>query len=136
MNNTKKYKLLVVEDEDALRQLYVDVLQEAGYEVVQAKDGEVALKLIKENQYDLILLDIILPHLDGLQLLEKLQKDHGIKDIGRSVVLLTNLGQELVVAKALEYNVRGYMVKSDYTPDELIKEIHGYLSNHKVHSSL
>jgi len=50
--------------------------------------------------------------------------------------LLTNLGQDLVVAKALDYGVRGYMVKSDFTPEELIKEVKGYLENGVVRSAL
>ena len=93
-----------------------------------------ALKQISEREYDLILLDIILPKMDGLQILENLKKNGKLPQ--GKVVLLTNLGQDLVVAKALEFNVRGYIVKSDYTPEQLLREVKGYLNNGEVTSSL
>ena len=132
VSDTKK-KILVVEDEPELLDLYVQILEQDGYDVDRASDGELAYKKIAANKYDLILLDIIIPKLDGLQVLETLKRASKLP-IG-NVVLLTNLGQDLVIAKALEYNVRGYIVKSDYTPEELLKEIHGYLENEEVKSS-
>lgn len=136
MNNTSpsSKKVLLVEDEKELLDLYVSLLQQEGYDVDNASDGESALKKITDNTYDLILLDIILPKMDGLQVLDNLKKS-GKLPKGK-VVLLTNLGQDLVVAKALEFNVRGYIVKSDYTPEQLLNEVRGYLSNSDVTSSL
>ena len=125
---------MVVEDEQYLRELYVQILQQEGYVVDIAEDGEQALAKLTQNEYDLILLDVILPKMDGLQILEKLSK-MGKKNFNNTV-LLTNLGQDLVVAKALDYGVRGYMVKSDFTPEELIKEVKGYLENGIVRSAL
>jgi len=77
---------------------------------------------------------VILPKMDGLQILEKLSKMGDRKF--DNTVLLTNLGQDLVVAKALDYGVRGYMIKSDYTPEEMINEVKGYLENGEVKSAL
>ncbi len=136
MDNTSQSskKVLLVEDEKELLDLYVSLLQQEGYDVDNASDGELALKKISDNAYDLILLDIILPKMDGLQVLENLKKI-GKLPTGK-VVLLTNLGQDLVVAKALEFNVRGYIVKSDYTPEQLLNEVKGYLSNGDVTSSI
>ncbi len=137
MDNTisqPKKKVLLVEDEKELLDLYVSLLQQDGYDVESASDGELALKKITNNTYDLILLDIILPKMDGLQVLENLKKTDKLPK--GKVVLLTNLGQDLVVAKALEYNVRGYIVKSDYTPEQLLKEVKGYLGFGEVTSSL
>ncbi|MBP9690773.1 response regulator [Candidatus Woesebacteria bacterium] len=127
-------KLLVVEDEEYLRDLYVQILTQAGFIVDTAVNGEDAYHLLKENEYHLVLLDIILPKMDGLQVLDRLEKDG--KSTHENVVLLTNLGQDLVVAKALAYGVRGYMVKSDYTPDELVKEVKGYLNDEHVKSKI
>ncbi len=137
MDNTSSKevkKVLIAEDEKELLDLYVTLLQQEGYDVDHASDGEVALKKISENTYDLILLDIIMPKMDGLQVLDSLKKNTKLPS--GKVVLLTNLGQDLVVAKALEYNVRGYIVKSDYTPEQLLNEVSGYLGNGEVTSSL
>lgn len=133
-SSTSNKKILVVEDEKELLDLYVTLLQQEGYDVDNAADGELALSKASNNTYDLILLDIILPKMDGLQVLDNLKKT-GKLPKGK-VVLLTNLGQDLVVAKALEFNVRGYIVKSDYTPEQLLNEVKGYLSNTDVTSSL
>ncbi|CAN5209971.1 hypothetical protein BH09PAT2_BH09PAT2_10100 [soil metagenome] len=134
MNNTSAKKVLIVEDEKELLDLYVQLLESEGYDVDKASDGEMALKKITDKPFDLILLDIILPKMDGLQVLDNLRKASNLPK--GNVVLLTNLGQDLVVAKALEFNVRGYIVKSDYTPEELLKEVKGYLGNGEVSSSL
>lgn len=127
-------KIIVVEDEQYLRELYVQILQEEGFSVDSAEDGEIGFDKLSQNKYDLILLDIILPKMDGLQILEKLSKTNGMTF--ESTVLLTNLGQDLVVAKALDFGVRGFMIKSDYTPEEIINEVKGYLENGEVKSAL
>ncbi len=131
--STSSYRILVVEDEEYLRDLYVQILVEAGYSVDLAKDGEEALEKMA-GTYDLVLLDVILPKMDGLQVLDVLAKK-GIKTTSR-VVLLSNLGQDLIIAKATEYGVRGYMVKSNYTPDQLVREVGGYLRDEQVASQL
>jgi len=127
-------KIIVVEDEQYLRDLYIQILQQEGYRVDSAEDGDIAFEKLSKNQYDLVLLDVILPKMDGLQILEKLSKMGDRKF--DNTVLLTNLGQDLVVAKALDYGVRGYMIKSDYTPEEMINEVKGYLENGEVKSAL
>ena len=127
-------KILVVEDEEYIRDLYVQILQKEGYLVDAATDGEEAYMKISKKEYDLILLDIILPKIDGLQVLEKLRKE--AKKISAPVVLLTNLSQEGVVAKAMDYGVRGYMVKSDLTPSDILTEVRGYLNGEHVRTQL
>jgi len=132
--NTKPIQILVVEDEEYLRDLYVQILAQEGYQVTSAVNGEDAYNLLTKNTYALVLLDIILPKMDGLQVLDKLKTKGATGN--KHIVLLSNLGQDLVVAKAMEFGIRGYMVKSDYTPDELLKEVKGYLNNEPVKSSL
>jgi CheY-like chemotaxis protein len=119
-------RLLVVEDEADLQGLFVATLTGAGYEIDAVGDGTTAYEKIKVGTYDLVLLDIMLPEMDGIQILEKLQSE-GVPIADKGVVLLTNLGQDTLVAKALSLGIRGYLVKSDYSPDQLLKEIQGYL---------
>lgn len=123
---TPKY-ILVVEDETYLRDLYVQILEKEGYIVDKAADGEEAYLKLGKKQYDLILLDIILPNMDGLQVLEKLKNES--KEVTGSIVLLTNLSQELVISKAVGLGVRGYIVKSDMTPEQIVQEVKEYLEN-------
>lgn len=124
---TNKTSLLIVEDEHYLRELYVDIFKQDGFEVDSAEDGNEAYDKMNHNKYDLILLDIILPGMDGMQVLDKLVKEKKRKFT--NVVLLTNLSQDIVIAKALDYGVRGYLIKSDYTPEELLKETKSFLNN-------
>lgn len=131
--DTSKH-ILIVEDEEYLRDLYLQVLQSEGYEVEIAANGEEAYEKMSQKQYDLVILDVILPKMDGLQVLDKLNNEG--KQKNDNIVLLTNLGQDLVVAKALDFGVRGYMVKSDYTPEELVAEVRGYLGDGDVKSEL
>ncbi len=127
-------KVLIIEDEDTLRELYVQILTKDGYAVDSAQDGDEGYKLLSKNSYDLVLLDIILPKMDGLQILEKFKQEG--KEIAGGVVLLTNLSQDLVLAKARELGVRGYMVKSDLTPPEILTEVKGYIENKEVKTSI
>lgn len=127
-------KILIIEDEETLRELYVQILKQEGYEVTSAADGDEGYKLLVKNKYDLILLDIILPKMDGLQILEKFKQEG--KGIAGSVVLLTNLSQDLVLTKAKEFGVRGYMVKSDLTPPEILAEVKGYIENKEVKTAI
>jgi CheY-like chemotaxis protein len=127
---TKKttYKILLVEDEPDLRNLYATLLKSQGYDVKEAENGNSALAQMKEGGFDLVLLDIMLPGIDGLHILKEL-KDNPPANSNKAVVLLTNLNQDQVVAQALEYNVRGYIVKSSYTPDKFLLEVKGILTS-------
>ena len=126
MADHKGRKILIAEDELFLRDLYIEILNDEGYEVSAAENGAVALAAITEKIFDLILLDIIMPEMDGLQVLKSL-KDVGKNETFGHVVLLTNLGNDIVISKALEYGVRGFMLKSDYTPDEILVEVKNHL---------
>lgn len=127
-------KILIIEDEETLRDLYVQILTKEGYAVDSAQDGDEGYKLLIKNSYDLVLLDIILPKMDGLQILEKFKQEG--KGVAGSVVLLTNLSQDLVLTKAKEFGVRGYMVKSDLTPAEILAEVKGYIENKEVKTAI
>lgn len=119
--------VLVVEDEQSLQDVYVQILKGAGYSVVAAGDGKTAFETLKGQSFQLVLLDIMLPEMDGLQVLEKAVKEAGLDTSATVVIMLTNLPQDNLVAKAITLGARGYLVKSDYTPDQLLNEINGYL---------
>ncbi len=120
-------KILIVEDELFIRELYVSVLQEGGYNIDQAADGEEAFNAMHKGGYDLVLLDIRLPKMDGISVLEKLQTEVPLLP-NKAVVLLTNLDQELTIAKGVSMGVRGYLIKSQINPGQLKKEVETFLS--------
>jgi putative two-component system response regulator len=82
---------------------------------------------MKRGGYDLVLLDIMLPKMDGFQILEKLQADPPSSP-NRGVLILTNLGKEVNIAKGVSLGVRGYLTKTDNTPDKVIEEVKNYLA--------
>lgn len=120
-----KKKILLVEDELFLRDLYVEALTTAGYEVITAVNGQEAYDKLKQGGYDLILLDIVMPIMDGIQVVEKL-KEEGSAIPNKYVVFLTNLDNDADIKKALLYGA-GYIIKSQITPADLLNEVKHYL---------
>lgn len=118
-------KILLVEDEESLRELYKEILEEGGFLVNEASDGQRALELMKKGGYDLVLLDLVLPKLSGLEVLAQLKKQ-GPKQPNGPVVVLTNLGKE-AVENQKELGIKGYLVKSDLTPDQFIEKVKHYI---------
>jgi DNA-binding response OmpR family regulator len=116
-----KKKILVVEDDAAFRKLYVGLLRDAGYEVAEAEDGEKGLKYAQEGNFDLVILDVMLPKLDGLAVLTELKR--GTKKCNCKVIFLTNLAQESMVTQAKELGVSKVIVKTDVTPEEALEKI-------------
>ncbi|MFO0703929.1 MAG: response regulator [Patescibacteria group bacterium] len=124
---TKK-SVLIAEDETALRELYMSLLQKEGYEVVGVDNGEAAYGVLLARHFDLLLLDILMPKLTGLELLDRLQRESKL-DAASKIVMLTNLSDDTRIAESLRYGIRGYMVKSNYTPDIFIKEVKHYVES-------
>ncbi len=128
MENTPKKSVLIAEDETALRELYMSLLQREGYEVVGVDNGEAAYGVLLARHFDLLLLDILMPKLTGLELLDRLQRESKLNATGK-IVMLTNLSDDTRIAESLKFGIRGYMVKSNYTPDIFIKEVKHYLES-------
>ena len=118
-------KILLVEDEVSLRELYLELLRQEGFSVDQARDGQEALDMIQKGGYDLILLDLVLPKLSGVEVLEQLKKQK-IKKSNGPVVVLTNLGKEAVDGKK-KLGIKDYLIKSDLTPDQFVKKVRSHL---------
>ena len=120
------HKLLIIEDEEYLLDLYVEVLSSEGFTVDRASDGNEGYEAMKKGGYDLVLLDVMLPKMDGFQILEKLT-NHPPAEPNKGVLILSNLGKDAHVAKGISFGVRGYLVKAELTPDQLVQEVKSYL---------
>lgn len=117
----KKKIVLVVEDEDALQLVLKDVLTVEGYDVILANNGIEGLEMALRDHPDLILLDILMPKMDGLEMLKNLRSDEWGKRV--PVIVLTNLSDNEDIAKAVEEDVFEYFVKTDIRIDEVIARI-------------
>jgi DNA-binding response OmpR family regulator len=120
-----KTKVLVVEDEKMISDMYKTKFEMGDYKVIQASDGREGLDMAKEMKPDIILLDIIMPKLDGFVVLQELKKDTATKDI--PVILLTNLGQEDDVKKGKELGADDYFVKANHSPADVVKKVESIL---------
>jgi len=114
-------KILVIEDDKFLRELITKKISRAGFQALEAVNGEEAIKIIKESKPDLILLDLILPGIDGFEVLSQMKKDTKIKTI--PVIILSNLGQKEDVEKGMELGAQDYLIKAHFTPGEIIEKI-------------
>jgi len=118
-------QILLVEDDQMVRELYAEILRDAGYKVYEAVNGEDGLRMAGERSYDLVLLDIMLPKLDGLAVLKGIKENEATKQL--PVVLLTNLGRESIIKEGFTLGADGYLIKSEYNPEELLAEIDKFL---------
>lgn len=120
--------ILVIEDDTDLRGILRDSLTEEGYDVSEAKGGEEGLRLALSQHPDLILLDIVLPGMDGLAVLSQIRQD---KPWGQhaKVVMLTNLSDSKSVADCLELGAHSFLVKADWTIEDILAMIHDELKD-------
>lgn len=117
----EKKQILLVEDDEFLMELYAVKLSMEGFDVLSANDGRKGLRLAKEKIPDLILLDIILPQMDGLEVLKTLKKDPATKKI--PVILLTNLSHKEEVQKGFAAGAKDYLIKAHFMPSEVVEKI-------------
>jgi len=127
MKNMKK--ILIVEDDPFLGEMYAAKFTQEGFQTEVAMDGKIGLTKIKVFNPDLILLDIVLPKLDGFELLKKIKKKSEFKGI--PVVLLTNLGQKNEVEKGLRLGADEYIIKAHFTPTAVVAKIKEILFQEK-----
>lgn len=114
-------KILIVEDDKFLRELISRKLQREGFEISEAVDGEEGERKIKEEKPDLVLLDLILPGMDGFEVLSRVKQDPEVAHI--PVIILSNLGQKEEIEKGLKLGAIDYLVKAHFTPAEIIEKI-------------
>ena len=118
-------RILIVEDDRFLRELIVKKLDNEGYDALEAVDGEQGLQKTKEEKPDLILLDLILPGIDGFEVLALKKDDASVSGI--PVIILSNLGQKEDVEKGLGLGAVDYLIKAHFTPGEIIEKVHNIL---------
>lgn len=126
MDNQQK-KILIVEDDQFLREFYQELLVAENYSVDTAPDGEIGLSKIRSNDYDMVLLDLMLPKKDGVQILRDL-KVAPPKSPNITIVVLTNLGQDSVIKECFDLGADGYLIKSALNPDQVLTEVKSYLN--------
>lgn len=126
-DNPKQTKILVVEDDLFLRDLYCELLHDEGFYIDSASDGPEGFTKMKQGGWDLILLDIILPKMDGLEILRRLRDDPP-KEKNGPVVFLTNLGSDESIKEGFKLGGIGYLIKSQFTPDQVLGEIKNFLA--------
>ncbi|MFC1732900.1 response regulator transcription factor [candidate division KSB1 bacterium] len=119
--NIEKKKILIVEDEPTLLKMLNEVLSEEGFVVEEAKDGKEGLEKALKTHPDLILLDILMPDMDGIEMAQELRKDEWGKDA--KILVLSNLSSMEDVQKALENDIFEYIVKSDVSMDSVINRV-------------
>lgn len=120
--------ILIVEDDPVLNEAYSLILKDAGHHITSVFDGEEALEEVTNNQPDIILLDLLMPKMNGLQFLEayNLKKHPRVK-----VVILSNIGQETEIERAMALGAYKYIIKAHATPDDL-----SVLVNHLISKNL
>lgn len=129
MTQTKASQLLLIEDDQYTRELYEEILKEAGYQVTTASDGETGLNLINSKSFDLILLDVMLPKIDGLNVLKQAQE--AAKPERKPIIVMTNMANISILQEATTMGALNTLIKSDMNPDKFLKLVKDHLQELK-----
>lgn len=116
-----KKKLLIIEDDDLIRDLYKRQLDLADFETHAYSNGKEGIEAARANHFDMVLLDVMLPHMNGIEILKVLKGDPKTKEM--PVLFLSNLGQETVINEGVSLGAIGYLVKVSLTPNQLVEEV-------------
>lgn len=116
-----KIKIALVEDDEILSKVVYEELKEAGFDVSKASDGKTGVKLVKAKKPDLVLLDIIMPKLDGFGVLKEIKSDPNTASI--PVIVLTMLGSDEDIKKGLQLGANDYIVKSQHAVAEVVEKV-------------
>ncbi len=112
--------ILFIEDESILQKTFEKIFKKEGYKMISALNGEIGLRLAQLKKPDLILLDLILPKINGFEVLRKLKENKKTKDI--PVIVLTNLEEMADIDRAIELGARTYLVKANYSLEEVLEK--------------
>ena len=123
-------KLIIIEDDPFLLSILAEKLKEAGFGIETAIDGEDGLDKIKAGNFDLVLLDMVLPKIDGFKILEELRDDNRIKKT--PVIVLSNLYDKNNIDKAILLGAKDYIVKARSTPEEIVLKIKSFLNKEGI----
>lgn len=121
MAENKKKRILLIEDDPFLSEIYVTKFEEGGFLVDVLENGILGIDVIKEKRPSIILLDIVMPKMDGFELLRMIKGD--AESVRIPVVILSNLGEQENVERGLALGAVAYLVKAHYTPTEVVMKI-------------
>lgn len=124
-----KKTILLVEDDVFVSDIYQTKISSEGYEVILAENGLEAIKKLEKSIPDLILLDIIMPYMDGMETLRKIKSEEKWKKI--PIILLTNLSDKEKIEEALGVGADDFLIKSHFTPSEVISKVNMLLNKQK-----
>lgn len=120
-----KFKILLIEDDPFLLSMYTTKFELENFKVITAEDGQKGLRLAIEESPDIILLDILLPKMNGFEVLKELKSDNNVNNI--PVILLTNLSQRDEVEQGLNLGADDYLIKAHFMPSEVVEKIKKYI---------
>jgi len=129
MDKNKKAKVLIIEDDSYISDMYRIKLESENFETTVAGDGIAGIKALEKQKPDIILLDIVMPRVDGFSVLKIIEKNPELKKI--PVILLTNLGQKENVERGLEMGAVSYIIKAHFTPSEVVEKVKEILRENK-----
>jgi DNA-binding response OmpR family regulator len=124
-----EHTVLLVEDDEYIQKAYKIGLGDAGFKVVSAEDGKEGLEKMNSAKPDVILLDLVMPVMDGFEFLKKIKEDDNFKDI--PVIVLSNLAQGPDIERARELGAVDYLIKTDFWMEEVIKKVNSHLGKGK-----
>ena len=123
-------RVLLVEDDDFLRDICEIKLRKEGFDVMTSADGLDAFKKIKDTKPQLVLLDVILPGMDGFDILKQTKENTETALI--PIIMLTNLGQDNEVKKGLDMGAEDYIIKAHFTVDEIVEKVRSIIKKKKI----
>jgi len=120
-NKNSNKKILIAEDERAMLRALTDTFENEGFNVFGAEDGEEGLKIAFKEHPDVILIDLLMPKMDGISMLKKIREDEWGKDV--PVIILTNLSDVDKIAETVENGISHYLVKTEWSLEEIVKKV-------------
>jgi DNA-binding response OmpR family regulator len=129
-----KETILMIEDELGFRRIYSSVFKNAGYEVLEAEDGEKGLQMVIEHQPNVVLLDLMLPKMNGFDVLKEMRESELVKHI--PVIIFSVIGEESLIEKGLSLGATDYTIKGFYTAQQILSKIQAVLLNKKNNHDL
>ena len=122
-------KILIIEDDSFLSSLIVEKFMKLGFEVDSAMDGEAGLNKIINNKYDLVLLDMILPKMEGFKVLEEVKKNESLKNL--PIIVASNLYYKNDIDKAVSLGAKDYIIKAYNSPENIVEKVKLFLQKYK-----
>jgi DNA-binding response OmpR family regulator len=121
----EKKKILIVEDDLFIRDIYHVKFSQEGFEVILAENGSEALKKLEQFVPDVILLDIVMPYMDGMEALKNIRSNENWKKI--PVIMLTNISEKEKISESEGFGIDNYLIKSQFTPSEVVNKVNALL---------